>query len=250
MRKSSYSPVGSQEMFIVPLLAVEIENALDEIAFLLADVKGSTLPKVILDCGCGNQPFKDAVLELGLLYESLDVSQNRFNNVDYLCSLDCAADEFSAVIDKRYSFVLATEVLEHVSDWYAALANIASVMEPGGYALLTAPFFYPLHEEPYDYCRPTVHQFVKVSRAAGLEVHSIKKVGNAVDVIGTVLGAARITYSFPAGSSIVTKFINQFLLKLQATLFKLLVKYRERLDSGCESIYLSNLVVLKKALPC
>lgn len=248
MRKTSYIALGAQETFIVPLLAREISQAISGIAHELYIDKCST-GGVALDCGCGNQPFRDLVLKQGFQYESLDLSQNSFNNVDYLCALDCPTDEFISVIDKRYSLVLATEVLEHISNWDAAFANIASVIEPGGYALLTAPFFYPLHEEPHDFCRPTVHQFAKYSSSVGLEVHSIEKVGNAVDVIGTVLGATRITYALDGKSSLFTKIINRFLLKSQKTVFKLLVKYRHRLDSGCESIYLSNVVILKKILP-
>lgn len=250
MRKTTYVPLGSQESFIVPLLAKEIGDALAEITVLLVKNRKNSCCKLVLDCGCGNQPFKSAITRRGFDYESLDVSQNKSNNVDYLCALDAPFKEFSLVVTKKYSLVLATEVLEHVSDWHAAFANIASVVEPGGYVLLTAPFFYPLHEEPYDYCRPTVHQFEKISRASGLEVHSIKKVGNSVDVIGTILGAARVTYSCHAGPAILNKAANRFLLKIQKLAFELLLKYRDRLDTVCDSIYLSNVVVLKRGLSC
>lgn len=145
---------------------------------------------------------------------------------------------------------MATEVLEHVSDWHAAFANIASILKPGGYALLTAPFFYPLHEEPYDFCRPTVHQFKIFSGYAGLEVVSISKAGDAVDVIGTLLGAARIEYSFRGKNSILAKIINWLLLKIQGVVFELLAKYRNRLSSDCRSIYLSNVVILKNSSLC
>jgi SAM-dependent methyltransferase len=249
MRKDSYVVHGNQESFIVPLLAKEISRALSDIAL---DIHKNNCGKVgvALDCGCGNQPFKNKILEQGFQYESLDVTQNSFNNVDHLCSLDSSPRQFNSVIDKTYCLVLATEVLEHVSDWHAAFANIASIMEPGGYALLTAPFFYPLHEEPHDFCRPTVHQFREVSRSAGLDVVSISKVGDAVDVIGTLLGAARITYSLRGGPSIFSKIANRFLLKFQEAVFELLVKYRDRLDSDSNSVYLSNVVVLKKAFSC
>lgn len=247
MRKSTYKPLGTQESFIVPLLAKEVESALAEISLSLLRISNSSRrEKLALDCGCGNQPFKNAIIQHGFEYESLDLSQNKYNNVDYLCALDAPFKEYSLAITKKYSLVLATEVLEHVSDWYTAFANIAFVMEPGGYALFTAPFFYPLHEEPYDFCRPTVHQFEKVSKCAGLEVYSIKKAGNAVDVIGTVLGASRITYTLRGRPSIFSKIINRLILESQEAIFKLLVKYRDRLNSGCESIYLSNIVVLRK----
>ncbi|WP_411875745.1 class I SAM-dependent methyltransferase [Vulcanococcus limneticus] len=246
MRKASYAPLGSQESFIVPLLAKEIARELRDIAFQIFNDNRSR-EVAALDCGCGNQPFRAAVLEQGFQYESLDVCQNSFNNVDYLCTLDCSNDQFRSVIERKYSLVLATEVLEHVSDWHAAFANIASCVEPGGYVLLTAPFFYPLHEEPYDYCRPTVHQFEKVSRAAGLEVCLIKKLGNAVDVIGTILGAANIRCS--SGPGPIPAAANRVLLRLQKLAFTMLLRFRDRLESDCKTIYLSNIVVLRKPSP-
>lgn len=249
MRRNNYIVLGNQESFTVPLLAGQISRVLRDIAL---DIRKNHCSSgaIALDCGCGNQPLKNAIIDQGFQYESLDLAQNSFNNVDYLCSLECSSDQFSSVIQKKYSLVLATEVLEHVSDWHAAFANIASIMKPGGYALLTAPFFYPLHEEPYDFCRPTVHQFKTFSGYAGLEVVSISKAGDAVDVIGTLLGAARIEYSFRDRTSIFAKIINKILLKLQEVVFELLIKYRNRLSSDCRSIYLSNVVVLKKGVSC
>jgi hypothetical protein len=243
MRKTDYIPRGTQEAFIVPLLAREISHALTEISSLIAH---GELPLSFraLDCGCGNQPFRTAILGHGFHYESLDVAQNSMNNVDYICALDESADIFSTKISNPYSLLLVTEVLEHVSNWHAAFVNIALAMEAGGYALLTAPFFYPLHEEPHDYCRPTVHQFMKVSRAAGLEVISISKCGGAVDVIGTILGATRIQYSSP--NRVLNRVVNSILARLQALMFICLFRYRDNLKSECETIYLSNVIILQK----
>lgn len=247
MRKTDYVPLGPQEAFIVPLLAREVTLALDEISCLLTN-KGKSASFSALDCGCGNQPFRKALVGHGFSYESLDVTQNLLNNVDYVCALDAPSEVFSSKISKSYSLVMATEVLEHVSDWLAAFRNLSACTEPGGYLLLTAPFFYPLHEEPYDYCRPTLHQFEKLSGATGLEVISAKKLGSSVDVLGTTLGAAKIIYSHD--DSILSKIINRLLMKLQRVLFDLIVRYRGRLDSKCQTIYLSNLMVLRKPLSC
>lgn len=243
MRKTDYIPQGTQEAFIVPLLGQAIAHALTDISSLIAHGESSFSFRA-LDCGCGNQPFRTAILAHGFHYESLDVTQNRMNNVDYICALDESADIFNAKINNQYSLVLVTEVLEHVSNWYAAFANIAFAMEAGGYALLTAPFFYPLHEEPHDYCRPTVHQFMKLSRAAGLEVISISKCGGAVDIIGTILGATRIQYS--SSNRVLNRVVNYILARLQAWIFIGLFHYRDNLKSDCETIYLSNVVILQK----
>jgi hypothetical protein len=246
MRKTHYNPSGTQESFLIPLLAFEINYLLREISGSLLSSGNPHNQFRALDCGCGNQPFRDTIISYGFEYEALDVVQNSFGNVNYVCALDSSAKDFKSAVTKNYSLILATEVLEHVSDWYKAFQNIYSCTAPGGYVLLTAPFFYPLHEEPCDYCRPTIHQFEKVSQAAGFEVHSIKKVGTAVDVIGTVLGATRIR--FVNRKNFLDRMISKALVGFQTTVFRFLLRYYDSLTSDGDAIYLSNVVVLRRKM--
>lgn len=245
MRKTEYVAMGSQESFIVPLLAREVAYRLDQVTSLIAKENVSSSFRA-LDCGCGNQPFRNSILSHGYHYESLDVIQNSFNNVNYICTLDSPNPVFKSIVKKVYTLVLVTEVLEHVSDWYVAFANISESIAPGGYALITAPFFYPLHEEPHDYCRPTIHQFEKVAKSVGLEVVSISKCGDAVDLIGTILGTSLIRYSGPY--RILNRIVNLVIMKLQRCIFYMLLNHRSEFVSECNSLYLSNVAVLKKNL--
>jgi SAM-dependent methyltransferase len=57
--------------------------------------------------------------------------------------------------DDSYSFVLCTEVLEHLRDPRTAIAEMRRVLEPGGTLVLTTRFVYPLHDTPHDYFRYT-----------------------------------------------------------------------------------------------
>jgi SAM-dependent methyltransferase len=57
--------------------------------------------------------------------------------------------------DSSIDTVLLLEVLEHVGDARAVLANIARVLKPGGLLLLSMPFLYPLHDAPHDHRRYT-----------------------------------------------------------------------------------------------
>jgi hypothetical protein len=41
------------------------------------------------------------------------------------------------------------------------------VLKPGQYLVLSAPFYWPLHEEPHDYFRFTRHGLKSLSDAAG-----------------------------------------------------------------------------------
>ena len=244
MRKTSYVSLGPQESFIVPLLALEIDVLLGDISASLHNSGMRPSDFQALDCGCGNQPFRDAIVTNGFNYEALDVSQNSLKNINYICGLDSVGEIFSSIVTKKYSLVLATEVLEHVSDWYVAFQNIYSCTAPGGYVLLTAPFFYPLHEEPHDYCRPTIHQFKKVSIETGFEVISIKKLGSCVDVIGTILGATRIR--FVARRNFIDRILGKVLVGIQSIIYRFLHQYYDHLTSDGDAIYLSNIVVLRR----
>ena len=74
--------------------------------------------------------------------------------------------------DRSFELVLATDVLEHVDDDYAAAREIMRVLVPGGTALVTVPAFQMLwglqdrlafHKRRY-----RQKQFVNVLGAAGL----------------------------------------------------------------------------------
>jgi SAM-dependent methyltransferase len=54
-----------------------------------------------------------------------------------------------------FDAVVCTELLEHVPDPQPVLAEIARVLRPGGIVLITAPFLYPIHADPYDFGRYT-----------------------------------------------------------------------------------------------
>ena len=53
---------------------------------------------------------------------------------------------------------------------------------------MTCPMFYPLHEEPYDFWRPTLHALDYFARRAGLRVVERQGAGDAWDILGTLLG--------------------------------------------------------------
>jgi SAM-dependent methyltransferase len=57
--------------------------------------------------------------------------------------------------DGEYSFILCTEMLEHVLDPEKVMAELRRVLAPGGTLLLTTRFVYPLHDAPHDYWRYT-----------------------------------------------------------------------------------------------
>ena len=57
--------------------------------------------------------------------------------------------------DGEFSFVVCTEVLEHLHDPAVAIAEMHRVLMPGGTLVLTTRFIFPIHDAPHDYYRYT-----------------------------------------------------------------------------------------------
>lgn len=180
-----YEPSAREERFIVPMLRDAIAGALAR----HAPPPGSR----VLDAGCGEQPLRAALESSGLRYHSLDLQQNASGSVEFIGAID--ADLPAGMQRESFSLIVCTEVLEHVARWDRAFANIASLLARGGRVILTAPFVYPLHEEPHDYWRPTPYAVRDAAAANGLNVIDEQKLGDSWDVLGTVLSA---TWTFPA----------------------------------------------------
>ncbi len=114
---------------------------------------------------------------------SLDIQQNAAGTVEFIGALDAPLPD--ALPRDAFALVLCTEVLEHVTRWDRAFANLASLLASGGRAIVTSPFVYPLHEEPHDYWRPTPHAMRNAAESHGLHVVEERRLGNGWDVLGT-----------------------------------------------------------------
>lgn len=79
--------------------------------------------------------------------------------------------------DSVFDAVKATEVLEHVPDTAAALAECCRVLRPGGRVIITAPFLERLHGDPHDYSRFTREMWERLLAGAGLRLGTIEAQG-------------------------------------------------------------------------
>jgi SAM-dependent methyltransferase len=83
--------------------------------------------------------------------------------------------------DGSFATVLLLDVLEHVPDPESALAEVARVLAPGGRLLLTVPFLYPIHDDPYDFQRYTRNGLRVVLERSGLQVVQLQAHGHAAE---------------------------------------------------------------------
>ena len=79
---------------------------------------------------------------------SLDIDQNR--DPDVVGDI-CA----TSLGPSRFDVVVLCEVIEHLKSPEQGLANIHQMLKPGGKLILSAPFVFPIHDQPHDYFRFT-----------------------------------------------------------------------------------------------
>jgi SAM-dependent methyltransferase len=77
---------------------------------------------------------------------------------------------------QSFDTVLLFEVLEHVSQPTQALQGIRRVLKTNGRVIITIPFLYPMHDEPYDFQRYTLYGLERELASAGLQVEIIKPI--------------------------------------------------------------------------
>lgn len=79
---------------------------------------------------------------------SLDIDEQRHPDiVGDICTYDFKGLQFDAVV--------MAETLEHIPSPHLALENIYRNLKDGGRLILTAPFIFPIHDQPHDYYRFT-----------------------------------------------------------------------------------------------
>lgn len=143
--------------------------------FLQADIHEALTQHArgrFLDLGCGNKPYEEWYAPLSTSTIGCDVIQSSLNRVDVLCEATNLPFEQGA-----FDTVFCTQVMEHVYDHGKLLSEANRVLQPGGYLVLTVPFCWELHEEPYDFFRFSKHGLQNLFEAAGFSEITIKANG-------------------------------------------------------------------------
>lgn len=139
---------------------------------------------VVLDVGCADQWVRERLCA-GADYVSLDYPA--IGAVRYAARPRVFGDAQSLPVrSASVDAVTMLEVIEHLPDPDRALAEAHRVLRPGGILVLSAPFAYPLHDQPHDYRRFTPHGLAWMLSRHGFEAGAARPIGGAI--AGAALG--------------------------------------------------------------
>ena len=110
----------------------------------------------LVDIGCGRMPYRKELEPLVYSYTGVDhpeVSKLYLGGFKPEVLADAKKLPFK---DKFFDVALLIQVLEHVDAPREVISEAARVLKPNGTLILSVPFFYPLHDMPYDFGRYTI----------------------------------------------------------------------------------------------
>ena len=123
--------------------------------------------------------------------------------LDVICDLKYNLPFNNGVFDT----IILSSVLEHVAEPATLWREMARILTKGGKILMNVPFYYQLHETPYDYYRFTEYALRRFAESSGFKVILLKTTGGFPEIIADVL----------AKNVLFVPFIGRFLSMLIQT---------------------------------
>lgn len=149
----------------------------------------------LLDVGCGSKPYQSLFAVDAYVGLDIDSEVTRKRGIaDHF--YDGNAFPFP---DASFDSVLCNQVLEHVFNPDEFLGEISRVLKPGGKLLLTVPFVWDEHEQPYDYARYSSFGLRALLEKQGFRVLQHKKLGADASILFQLANTYlfKITQGFP-----------------------------------------------------
>ena len=191
----------------------------------------------LLDVGCGTKPYQRLFAVRSYTGLEFDTPAARKRDVAD-AYYDGSAFPFGV---RQFDSVLCNQVLEHVFKPEDFLREIHRVLKPGGKLLLTVPFIWDEHEQPYDFARYTSFGLRAMLERNGFRIERQEKILADASVLFQLTNA----YLFKVTETrfVVLKLLLRVFVFAPVTLLGLLAG---RLLPNNKDMFLDQLVVAER----
>lgn len=193
----------------------------------------------LLDVGCGSKPYYSLFTVDAYIGLDIDSNFSRKRGVaDYF--YDGKTFPF---VDGSFDSALCNQVLEHVFNPDEFLGEISRILKPGGKLLLSVPFVWDEHEQPYDFARYSSFGLRALLEKQGFRVIFHEKLGADPSIIFQLANAYlfKITQGLP-------KFVNLLVTLTVMASINLLGLLARRLLPSNPDLYLDQVILVEKPL--
>ncbi|WHZ20896.1 MAG: hypothetical protein OJF47_000008 [Nitrospira sp.] len=191
----------------------------------------------VLDVGCGTQPYRPLFVAVDYTGMELDTEENRARK---LADVFYCGPTFPFDSD-TFDSLVCNEVLEHVFTPTEFVRELNRVLKPGGHLLLTVPFVWDEHEQPYDYARYSSFGLLALITGAGFEVVEHVKTMSDVRVLCQLVNA--YLYKVTVSKSRYLNLFNMLLLMAPVNILGSLVRF---ITPSNPDLYLDNVILARK----
>lgn len=171
-------------------------------------------PGTILDIGSGSRKVENS-LPPGSNYISIDylmTATKWYNSQPHIFG----DGQLLPIRSNSVDTVLLLDVLEHIENPKKAIAEIERVLRPEGRLIIQVPFMYPLHDEPFDFQRWTIHGLRVLAKTNNFIVERER-------TSGTPLETAALLANLAISKSVLNWFRKRNFLIIFFPLFVLLI---------------------------
>jgi SAM-dependent methyltransferase len=180
------------------------------IADIIAAFYAENIPTYVsgklLDLGCGMAPlyclYKDYATDITCVDWGNSMHENSY--LDFEQDLNQPLE----IETGTYQAIILSDVLEHIRKPELLLSETHRILASDGYLLMNVPFFYWLHEQPFDYFRYTQFALKSMAEDCGYTIVSLKPYGGAPEILTDI--SAKLLKNIP----VVGKFMAMVVQKI------------------------------------
>jgi SAM-dependent methyltransferase len=191
----------------------------------------------VLDVGCGSRPYEALFNASEYVGLELDTPENRLTKKADLFydgkAFPCGSQSFDTVV--------CNQVLEHVFEPDAFVAEIRRVLKVNGRLLLTVPFVWDEHEQPRDFGRYTSFGLRALLERNGLQIT------NSVKTMGDIRSIFQMLTAYVYKKTIVSSpYASLLVTLLLIAPFNVIGSILYYVTPNNSDFYLDNVVVAEK----
>lgn len=222
---------GFLGLFVNPFYFAR-NGLLENIRDLSPSITGKTL-----DVGCGSKPYQklfEASEYIGLEIDSED--NRKHKKADYFYQ----GDQFPFP-NENFDSIISNEVLEHIFNPDVFFTEMNRVLKNQGILLITVPFVWDEHEQPYDYARYSSFGLTYLLQKHGFKILEYRKSMNDIRVIFQLINV--YIYKKTVTSNQYLNLINTIILM---SIFNIIGEILCKILPKNDDLYLDSIILAQK----